>query len=67
MLFRDDWSLGVWPFIAVIVAVMFLQKVPQVAILGKLHYHVQGSVLGANSQQVDNVHVLAYHFHHVHF
>ena len=43
------------------------QEVAQVAIGGVLEDDVDGAVLGAAAEQVDDVPVLSHHLHHFHF
>jgi len=43
------------------------EEVPEVAVEGVLHHDEQRPVLGAAAEQVDDVDVLADHFHHFHF
>lgn len=43
------------------------QKVTQVAVRSEFHDDVQRAVLSAAAEQIENVGVLADHFHHLHF
>ena len=43
----------------------FSEEVPQVAVLGVLHDHVEGPVLGAHAHQVDDVHVPTNHLNEI--
>lgn len=45
---------------------MVPQELPQVPVGRVLHDDVERAVLRAAAQQVDDVHVLADHFHHLH-
>lgn len=45
---------------------MVSEELPQVAIRRVLDDHIKWAVLRAASQQVDYVHVLADHLHHLH-
>ena len=62
----DFRQQGLGPQVSVVEVVLLPQKVPQVAELRELNDDVDGTFLGADAQQVDDVPVVADDLHQVH-